>query len=160
NFRLEKAGATFDQFHEVELLASARGHGLAWARLGTPRKLDVKLPREHVIRGRLIDLQGLPAAGVKGRVVSVSDRAPKRPGGTNPRTRRERRGRGAGGGRPGGAPPGVLHNPGGFDSPHPKPPQGLSAWPAPVTADAQGRFEVRGFGPEMAVHLLITDDRF
>jgi hypothetical protein len=39
-------------------------------------------------------------------------------------------------------------------------PRDFSMWPQPVTTDAKGRFEVRGFGRGQAIDVLIQDDRF
>src|SRR5262249_40685685 len=124
----------------------------------------------QVLRGRLIDLQGQPAAGVKLRVARLGGRR---------------------------APEGwILYSGGDKDrsltwSPHggmyarvwiagtPKPPEPkepppnpaptgvfrepsgpLPGWPAAVTTDAQGRFVLRGVGKGQGVGLRVSDDRF
>jgi protocatechuate 3,4-dioxygenase beta subunit len=53
---------------QVTLVAAASGHGLAWKRLDPDVwevDAEVRLYPEHPVRGRLLDLQGEPAAGVK-----------------------------------------------------------------------------------------------
>jgi RNA polymerase sigma factor (sigma-70 family) len=65
---------------EVLALAAAPGHGLAWQPLSPFAKeaeTVIRLPPEQVVRGRLIDIQGQPAAGVKVHVAWLG----KRPGG-------------------------------------------------------------------------------
>jgi protocatechuate 3,4-dioxygenase beta subunit len=60
------------RFWEVYLVAGAPGHGIDWRRLGPDverPEATLALPPEQVLRGRLVDLQGEPAAGVR---VSVS----------------------------------------------------------------------------------------
>jgi protocatechuate 3,4-dioxygenase beta subunit len=62
---------------DVLALAAAPGHGLAWQTVspfsGRPETV-IRLPREQVVRGRLIDLQGAPAAGVKVHVIWLGRR--------------------------------------------------------------------------------------
>jgi RNA polymerase sigma factor (sigma-70 family) len=55
-------------FWEVTVLAGAKGHGLAVQQLSPDvqkAQADIKLPVEQVLRGRLVDVQGQPAAHVK-----------------------------------------------------------------------------------------------
>jgi RNA polymerase sigma factor (sigma-70 family) len=156
-FHLAAAGASPDQFHEAHVLAGLKGHGLGWQRLplaGKSRDAELRLPPARVIRGRLFDLQGLPAARVKGRVALVTGPGPSAPqvpmlaipnGQVMP------------------APmmPGVRPSQqSGLDFARYTAPRGLSLWPQPVTTDAQGRFQLTGFGRGQVVELLIEDDRF
>jgi hypothetical protein len=65
---------------EVLALAAAPGYGLAWQPVSPFAKeaeTVIRLPPEQVLRGRLIDIQGQPAGGVKVQVVWLG----KRPGG-------------------------------------------------------------------------------
>jgi RNA polymerase sigma factor (sigma-70 family) len=163
-FRLEKEGATADQFFYLEVLAGAKGHGLAWLRLGGAAALELKLPAEQVIRGRLFDLQGVAAGGVEGRVVYVSDREPRWPLGKD--LARQQRiemehmmaqlqlARAMGGTRV------PFRKFGGVTFARAEAPAGLAFWPRAFTADKEGRFELRGFGADQAIHLLFEDDRF
>jgi RNA polymerase sigma factor (sigma-70 family) len=55
------------RFWKVHLVAAAPGHGVGWCELGPDvgePEATLRLPPEQVIRGRLVDLQGVPAAGV------------------------------------------------------------------------------------------------
>jgi protocatechuate 3,4-dioxygenase beta subunit len=62
------------RFWEVYAVARAKGYALAWARMGPDAarpEVVLRLPPEQAVRGRLVDLQGLPAAGVKVSVAWV-----------------------------------------------------------------------------------------
>jgi RNA polymerase sigma factor (sigma-70 family) len=109
------------------IAARADGFGLGLYPLTAgPAKGDVviRLPREKILRVRLVDLQGAPARDVALRLLAVA----------------EKRGEsfvaaaGPAPGRPG--------------------------WFPPLRTNAEGRFEVRGVGPEQAVVLLVRDPRF
>jgi RNA polymerase sigma factor (sigma-70 family) len=67
-FRLTPPRTSSARFREVHAVAAAPGHALAWRRLGADAESPeavLRLPPEQVVRGRLVDLQGLPAAGVR-----------------------------------------------------------------------------------------------
>src|SRR5262249_4372868 len=71
-----QVNAPQDQFHWLHVLAGARGHAFAWQRVphsdeDGARKMEVRLSAEHVQTGKLIDLQGQPAARVSARVLRV-----------------------------------------------------------------------------------------
>jgi RNA polymerase sigma factor (sigma-70 family) len=71
-FRLTAARAALADYREVYVIAGKAGHGPAWAlaELKTPSpETLVRLAPEKIVRGRLLDLQGQPAVGVR---VSVS----------------------------------------------------------------------------------------
>src|SRR5262249_36735266 len=71
-FRLSASRAALADYRTAYVIAGKAGHGLAWARadLKAPSaEISVRLAPEKVVRGRLIDVQGQPAAGVR---VSVS----------------------------------------------------------------------------------------
>jgi RNA polymerase sigma factor (sigma-70 family) len=56
------------RFFELHAVAAAPGHALGWQELDSDAeqpKAAIRLPAETVIQGRLVDLQGQPAAGVK-----------------------------------------------------------------------------------------------
>jgi hypothetical protein len=68
NFRLRVPSLTADRFREVFVLASSPGHGfgqLGWKPGTDLPRADVHLTDEQPLRGRLFDLQGKPAAGVR-----------------------------------------------------------------------------------------------
>jgi RNA polymerase sigma factor (sigma-70 family) len=160
-FRLKKAGATADQFASLEVIAGAKGHGLDWRRLRGAEGssgLELNLPAEQVIRGRAYDLQGLPADGVKGRVVYVADKDLEGKKGKDRASVRVQAIKALSALARADGTPGRL--PGGFEFRVAAAPKGVAFWPRPFTADAEGRFELRGFGAAQVVHLLFEDDRF
>ncbi len=78
-FRLEVPRTSSSKHMEVKALASADGFGMAWVDLSADAEspvAEIRLLPEQVIRGRLVDLQGLPAVGVE-----VGVNAIQRPGG-------------------------------------------------------------------------------
>jgi RNA polymerase sigma factor (sigma-70 family) len=162
-FRLVRKDVPATAFYHLDVLAGAKGHGLGWLRVsgeGVQDDTDLRLEPERILRGRLIDLQGLPAAGVKGRPVYVAWK--ERPGemGNLARTRREMMRAQMAMVRARGGSVGPFRRPGGLEFGLPKAPEGLTFWPRAFTADAQGRFEVRGLSAGQELHLLIEDDRF
>jgi RNA polymerase sigma factor (sigma-70 family) len=78
-FRLGAAGVSSTAYLQVILVAGAPGHGIAQERLTVEAgRVTVKLdlPGERVLRGRLVDLQGQPAAGVTVRLESAHGKLP------------------------------------------------------------------------------------
>ncbi len=163
-FRLARKDISPDAFYRVHALAGARGHGLGWRKLNRPdsEDLELRLEPERVVRGRLVDLQGLPAAGVKGRLAYVAWQQIRLAAG-DPLQRQVQmqqmqadkqlmraRGRGV-------VP---FRRFDGFEFDLPKAPEGFTFWPRIFTTDAQGRFEVRGLAAGQDAHLLIEDNRF
>ena len=140
-FRIEAAGVSSARFLEVYALAGAAGPGSGFGCLRVhpdagEAAIELRLRPEQLIRGRLVDLSGEPAAGVEvsfNRVQSVSPLA------------------GAGN-----FDSFYL----GFGYPWALPPQELRAWPKTVQSDAQGRFTVAGIGRGLSVVLFIRDPRF
>jgi RNA polymerase sigma factor (sigma-70 family) len=71
-FRLPAPRTSSAQYRDVYVVATAEKHAPAWHRFNPDAdrpEAVLTLPPEQVIRGSFVDLQGLPAAGVK---VSVS----------------------------------------------------------------------------------------
>ncbi len=140
-FRIEAAGVSSARFLEVYALAGAAGPGSGFGCLRVhpdagETALELRLRPEQLIRGRLVDLSGEPAAGVDvsfNRVQSVSPLA------------------GAGN-----FDSFYL----GFGYPWALPPQELRAWPKSVKSDAKGRFTLAGIGRGLSVILFIQDPRF
>jgi RNA polymerase sigma factor (sigma-70 family) len=165
-FRLARKDLTATPFYHLDVLATARGHGLGWHRVvsrgGVQDELELRLEPERVLRGRLIDLQGLPAGGVKGRMVYLAWKELRGEKGDLAQQRmrmqmmRARMALAAAQGA--GVTP--FRRPGGFDFGLLKAPEGLSFWPPTFTTDAQGRYEVHGLSAGQEAHLLIEDDRF
>jgi RNA polymerase sigma factor (sigma-70 family) len=76
-FRLTIPGRSRAAFWARSVVARAPGHALGQAHLeqeGKQGEVTVRLNREQAVHGRLVDLQGQPAAGVKVHVVAVSSR--------------------------------------------------------------------------------------
>jgi hypothetical protein len=132
----------------LDVLAAKAGYGLGWHPYDprADRKgLAVRLGEEQVIRGRLVDLQGQPAAGVKLHVVGFFHKP------AEDKTR-----------------PTLLSSAvegAGRDSNRIsiwdwEPAAGLSMWPGPVTTDKQGRYTLRGVGRDLEVQMVVRDDRF
>src|SRR5262249_22567819 len=73
-FALKLPRTSSARFRYVAVIAGSKGHGLAFQHVSPDAEqpeAQIKLPPEQVIRGRALDLQGQPAAGVKVRVVGV-----------------------------------------------------------------------------------------
>jgi RNA polymerase sigma factor (sigma-70 family) len=65
--RLAAAAAPSEEFRALYLLARAPGYGLSFQRLNPAlpaAEASLRLDKEQVVRGRLVGLQGQPAAGV------------------------------------------------------------------------------------------------
>jgi RNA polymerase sigma factor (sigma-70 family) len=151
----------------LQVIASALGHGPGWRPVmpnlpGDERAgVEVRLPAEEILSGRLIDLQGRPAAGVKLAVVRVGKKAVQTPheweflgtwDGLEERTARV--------GKPitQGSRMVDFHPPQGLQ--FWAPPDKLPFWPEPVVTDADGRFRLSGVGRGQGVGALVRDDRF
>src|SRR5262249_34571201 len=66
---------------EIQVLAHAPRHGLAWKNVGPDARkaeVEIRLLPEQVVKGRFLDLQGQPAAGVRVGVSSLTGQAPKK----------------------------------------------------------------------------------
>jgi RNA polymerase sigma factor (sigma-70 family) len=64
----------------VKVLAAVPGHGLSEIALdpdAARQDVTLRLGREHVVRGRLLDLQGVPAANVRVSLVSLLEQSPR-----------------------------------------------------------------------------------
>jgi RNA polymerase sigma factor (sigma-70 family) len=128
-FRLPLTHAASGAPNSVQVVATAPGYGIAWQSYNpNDRKEDLvfRLSPEQVVRGRVVDLQGAPAAGVRLRVREVRQRG-----------RREPR-----------------------NWPLWAIPKEFPLVPAPLTTDAQGRFELHGIGPDRTVAMEVRSDRF
>jgi RNA polymerase sigma factor (sigma-70 family) len=74
-FRLSLRGLTPARLQSLELVAAAAGHGLGWRAITVPRRAEavLRLWPEQVLRCRLVDLQGQPAARVKVHLIYVAN---------------------------------------------------------------------------------------
>jgi protocatechuate 3,4-dioxygenase beta subunit len=138
------------RFYQIAVLAGAKGHGLGWHFLkfdAFKPEVKVRLGPEQFLRGRLLDLQGLPVAATRVEVIQVGKKAPS-----------YERFSGGDGNESIHAYAGVYPIKQGqrirqwegeirfFEAP-----EHLTAWPSRLTTDAQGRFTLRGIGRNQAV---------
>jgi RNA polymerase sigma factor (sigma-70 family) len=140
-YRLRVPRTSREGYYETYVLARAAGYAVGQR----PFDADAKEPKapvflapEQVLRGRVLDLQGQPAAKARVvvlKVVSNQLAPPQRvPAGL----------------------PVVKFVSAEFDELA----EGLGAWVPPVTADAQGRFSLHGLGEGWSATLQVLDDRF
>jgi RNA polymerase sigma factor (sigma-70 family) len=158
-FHLAAREASTEQFLDLYLLAGGKGYGLGYHQLpysaNKQKEVVLRLQPEQVLRGRLFDIQGRPAAKVRARVVQV--RSPVSPAKSSS-TMAGSAGIGGGGGGTYAGTLAIIDQ--GFSFLDSRPRTDLSLWPKPVSTDGQGRFAIHGFGRGQAVQLLIEDDRF
>ncbi len=137
-FRIDASRTSSTRFYDIYALAGAAtaGSGFGCVKLNPDAEqptAEIHLQPEQIIRGRLVDVHGQPAAGVEVGLRSVYSESSLLGGGRFdiPRPRL------------GGAWP-----------------AGLRAWPKAVTTDAQGRFTFAGIGRGLQVSLAVGDLRF
>jgi RNA polymerase sigma factor (sigma-70 family) len=164
-FSLARKDLSPGSFYHLDALAGAKGHGLGWTRLVrgiSTKDIRLRLEPERVIRGRLIDLQGLPAAGIKGRLVYLAWKERKDDLRGNRLAREQMPGYMAVNAIPAMPGRGVVpfRQPGGFEFELAKAPKGFGFWPRAFSTDDKGRFEIHGLSAGQLAHLLIEDDRF
>jgi hypothetical protein len=142
-FRIEASRASSSRFSAVYALAGAAGPGSGFGCVklhpdAEQPTAEIPLPPEQVIRGKLVDISGRPAAGVEVQLKGAHGTYPPRPDAAR------------------------------FDSPAlpgrgpvwPSSPPGLRTLPRSVTTDAQGRFTLAGVGQGLHVLLTVRDPRF
>ncbi len=149
-FQLSAPEPVAGHYGRLDVVVFAKGYGPAWQHVAAndhePLTLQLSSPERFAV-GRLIDLQGAPATGVKLRPVSVNQ------------VRTASRGRGPGrGGPPGFEGEGTRR--GSFGQRRFVFRGDAAGRPPSVTTDAKGRFRLEGFGRDQAVRLLVEDDRF
>jgi protocatechuate 3,4-dioxygenase beta subunit len=140
-FRIDAARASSSRFTAVYALAGAAGPGSAFGcvRLHPDAEqpaVEVHLQPEQVIRGKLVDVNGQPAAGVEVGLRSVYNESSLLDAGRFDI-------------------PKLLLTRSAFGAPG-----GLRAWPKAITTDTQGRFTFTGVGRELNVSLNVRDPRF
>jgi RNA polymerase sigma factor (sigma-70 family) len=107
------------------IIVRANGFGLGMHGVAaTDKEVVIRLPREQILRGRFVDLQGEP---VKDLVVKIGAVVEKR----------------------GDSFAGAV-----------APAKSSTPWFKPLKTDAEGRFQVRGFGANQSVHIDVRDPRF
>jgi RNA polymerase sigma factor (sigma-70 family) len=117
----------------VDVVAARAGYGLGWGSFDPDAEapaVSVRLRPEQVLRGRLIDLEGQPAAGVKLRLDGVRQVS-----------------------KQDGSDGSAMIS---LSDPSERP----AFWPEPGATDKDGRFAVRGVGRDTAVTLRVHDERF
>jgi RNA polymerase sigma factor (sigma-70 family) len=139
-FHLEAPRTSSSRYDTFGVVAIAPGYGVGWAELDPDADqpaADVTLRPEHIIQGRLFDVQGRPVQGVTISVSAVRPPPPKVPSRAL-------------------ALAFLTQGPAfWWTNAHDYP-----AWPKPVTSDAQGRFTLRGVGRSQHVSLTVRDQRF
>jgi hypothetical protein len=128
-FAINLSGVSSKTHSQAQLIARSDGFGLAWQRIDPDaRDIDVslELPAEQVIRGRFIDIQGLPVAGARLFVSSVRLKS-----GTESKSQ-----------------PGVGYRLS-DNSPFPL------AWPTMLVSDETGRFAIHGIPADHGVSLKV-----
>jgi hypothetical protein len=154
-FRLPVSLASGERTRQVELLVCAKGYGPAWSRAVPVGGTDVelRLPTEEAVVGRLLDLQGQPLAKAQLRprrvLRPVLPRGPKVPGSKEDDAAAEAMRHNL-----------ALHRRShSFEFWKDSPIKDFPLWPQAVTTDAEGRFRVTGFGRGQEVDLLVEDGR-
>ncbi len=133
-FRVELPRTSSARHDRLVATATATGYGIGWADLdpdADPPTTDIALRTEQVIQGRIFDVQGQPAPGVALWVRSVHTVVRKEM--TNP-----------------------IFRPDFMEPPWHE----LPGWPGPAISDDDGRFTLRGMGPEVMASLLTDDPRY
>ncbi len=124
--------------HMVGAAAVAPGYGVGWVGLDVDADLpatEITLRPEQVIEGRLFDINGQFAQGVRVSVEAIGH---------------PRRG-------PAALPDGVGGGPFFLGNNHAN---GLLAWPKPAITGADGRFTIRGIGCDLRARLMAENPRF
>jgi RNA polymerase sigma factor (sigma-70 family) len=135
HFRIDAVRTSAESFFEVYAMTVAPGFGLGWVPVNADARqpaAEIRLRPEQVIRGKLVDMHGQPAAGVELQVWSVGrHNVPQAKGGFD-----------------------------GVNMGNPPPPEGLRVWPKPGATDGQGQFTLTGIGRDVTVGFRIRDRRF
>jgi protocatechuate 3,4-dioxygenase beta subunit len=137
-FQADAPRTTSARHHLVGAVALAPGYGAGWVDLEADSersKVDITLRSEQAIQGRLFDVNGQPVQGVAVRVATMGRFIPANL---------------------------AAHRRETIDGPSLDSLNGnrLPAWPEPALSDTDGRFTIRGVGPELRVILAINDPRF
>ena len=134
-YQIELAGVSSKTHRDANVIARASGSALAWKKLNLDAgdvETSFELQPEETIPGRLVDIEGQPAAGVRFEVSGVSSRVAQ-----------------------GKFPTGVALWP---IFSYPRTP---AAWPQPIVTDGEGRFVIRSVPKDHVVGLEVEgDDRF
>jgi RNA polymerase sigma factor (sigma-70 family) len=132
-FRLIGQRTSKENYWDVHVLAGGAGHGLGVQSIdpdAAQPDVKIRLPKEDVIRVRLFDLQGKPAAGVKVHVVKAYGHA-------EPSEAKSY-----------------------FWLDFSDAPDDLAVWPKPATSDDKGRFSLHGIGRYTTVKIQFRSEHF
>jgi beta-lactamase regulating signal transducer with metallopeptidase domain len=153
---------------QLAALATAPGYGLGWQFLQPKSVAVIRLQSEQIIRGRLIDLEGQAAPGVKVSVCRVGTQhagdggwydlafteSADAAGDPAPQIRLyPANGQTMSTNAKGQAAQSLALRFG-------EPPANLPPWPGAVTTDSRGRFTLRGIGQNHGVGLQVRDPRY
>jgi hypothetical protein len=133
-FRIEMPRTSSARHEGLIIAALAAGYGIGWIELdpdADPPTADVTLRPEQVIQGRMFDVQGQPTRGVALWVWSVNTI--------------ER-----------GVIPTPISRPDFLEHPW----HALPSWPGPAISDDDGRFTLRGMGPDLQCVVFVDDPRY
>jgi protocatechuate 3,4-dioxygenase beta subunit len=78
-FRFNATRTSSTRFRNVFVLAASPNHGVGWLDFNPDAEqpqAEIRLPREQIIQGKLVDIQGQPAPGVSIRVSSIGKKSP------------------------------------------------------------------------------------
>jgi hypothetical protein len=141
-FRIDAPRTSSTRQEEFGAVAMATGFGAGWVTLDPDDDqptVDISLRPEHVIHGRLFDVQGKPVPDVSVSVRSIQSDNPRSSASLHDRYTNRRS-------------DGVFYwSRDAHDYP---------AWPRSVITDAEGRFTVRGVGQKLHADLTARHPRF
>jgi RNA polymerase sigma factor (sigma-70 family) len=144
-FRIELPRTSTSRHDDAVIAATAPGYGIGWTELDPDAEspdVDVTLRSELIVHGRLLDVNGQPAAGVPIVVLSATTLVR----GAEPPQEVKR----------GAELPQGVNRPD-FDE---DPRRERSGWPASAISDAQGRFALRGLARGLEFSIRADDPRF
>jgi RNA polymerase sigma factor (sigma-70 family) len=136
-FRIDSPRTSSTTHEAFGAVALAPGYGAGWVALDVGNHqptADITLRPEKVVHGRVFDLHGKPVPNVMLAVASIRRLLPQEPAKARGRL------------------DGVAYS---FTKINETP-----AWPKPMTTDAEGRYTLRGLGPETGAVLIVHHPRF
>jgi RNA polymerase sigma factor (sigma-70 family) len=129
---------------EVFVVAGAAGHALACKRLDPDARqaeVELRLPAEQIVRGRLVDLQGQAAAGVKVRISNILQKDDELPGLNYVASA-------------------LRHHSFPYTVDTRRAAIDIGCWPKPVSTNEQGEFAFHGLAADWSVEMDVESDKF